>query len=86
MASNHAMLASEVINKSPVLGARDDEQADLVVGIRSGAGDPGLSSERMSWFPSRISSMAAGPLLFIVLSSIGSKRRAAARLLVPVWS
>ena len=32
----------------------------------------------MSWFPSRISSMTSGPLLFIVLSSIRSSRCAAA--------
>ena len=31
MASNHAMFASEVIDKSTVLGAGDEEPADLAV-------------------------------------------------------
>ena len=87
MASNHAMFASEVIDKSPVLGARDAEQADLVVGIRTGAEDRGLRSERMSWFPSRISSMAAGAVAFhrFVLDSVATTCGGRV-FVVPVWS
>jgi hypothetical protein len=47
--------------------------------IRSGAGDPVLTSERMSWFPSRTWRMAVGSLLLIVLSSIRSSRCSTAR-------
>jgi hypothetical protein len=56
------MLASEVIDKSPVLGTCDDEHADLVGGIRSSPEDPALRSEPMSWFLSRIPSMPSGAI------------------------
>jgi hypothetical protein len=58
MANNQAMFASELIDES-TLDARDDDAADPPAGIRSGAGCPASISERMSWFPSRISSMVA---------------------------
>ena len=87
MASNHAMFASEVIDKSTVLGARDDELADIAVGIRSGAGDPALRSERMSWFPSGISSIAAGAVTLhrFVLDPVATTCGGRV-FVVPVWS
>ena len=81
------MFASEVIDTSTVLGARDDEPADIAVGIRSGAEDPALRSEPMSWFLSRISSMAAGAvaLLRFVVDPVAAMWGGRV-FVVPVWS
>jgi hypothetical protein len=55
MVSNQAMSASEVTDKSPVLGADEDKPAlatDIVACVESAARDPALKSVLMSWFPS----------------------------------